>query len=73
MSEIPTEIWLYIASFIPNDEILEFTGVNIHFYNLALEIRYSTIRIESVNLYTEKLLHRLRCISIYFPVVYAHS
>ncbi|KAJ7928957.1 hypothetical protein B0H13DRAFT_2652864 [Mycena leptocephala] len=60
MSEIPTEIWLYIASFIPNDEILEFTGVNIHFYNLALEIRYSTIRIESVNLYTEKLLYRLR-------------
>ncbi|KAF7336687.1 hypothetical protein MVEN_02103700 [Mycena venus] len=60
--ELPSELWLYIASFIPNDEILEsgLIGVNIHFYNLALNLRYSTIRVETVNTTTERLLQRLR-------------
>ncbi|KAJ6494899.1 hypothetical protein C8R47DRAFT_1117742 [Mycena vitilis] len=60
MPEFPTEIWLYIASFIPDDEISQYMGVNIHFYNLAMEIQYSTIRVESVNKNTEKFLLRLR-------------
>ncbi|KAJ7475919.1 hypothetical protein FB451DRAFT_1463052 [Mycena latifolia] len=60
MPEVPPEIWLYISSYIPNDELLELIGVNIHFYNLALDIRYSTIRVETVTANTEKLLHRLR-------------
>ncbi|KAJ6531878.1 hypothetical protein B0H19DRAFT_1273061 [Mycena capillaripes] len=60
MPEVPAEIWLYIASLIPNDEIMQFMGVNIHFFNFALQTKYSTIRVESVNTNTEKLLHRLR-------------
>jgi len=61
-SDLPTEVLLYIASFIPNDEFLAsgLVGVNILFYNLALDIRYGTIRVETVNKTTEKLLHRLR-------------
>ncbi|KAJ7707625.1 hypothetical protein B0H17DRAFT_1033298 [Mycena rosella] len=60
MLEIPPEIWLYISSFIPNDELLSLAGVNIHFYNLALDRRYSTIRIEAMNATTDKLLRHLR-------------
>ncbi|KAJ7714966.1 hypothetical protein DFH07DRAFT_369130 [Mycena maculata] len=60
MPEVPTEIWLYISSFIPNDELVKLMGVNIHFYELALNIRYGTIRVETVNSSTEKLLRRLK-------------
>ncbi|KAJ6576574.1 hypothetical protein DFH09DRAFT_363785 [Mycena vulgaris] len=60
MPEVPPEIWLYISSFIDNDELVELMGVNIHFYNLALDIRYRTIRVETVSASTDKLLHRLR-------------
>ncbi|KAJ7274317.1 hypothetical protein B0H12DRAFT_1176056 [Mycena haematopus] len=60
--EIPTELWQYIASFIPRDELLRsrLIGVNIHFYNLVLDLRYSTILVETVNTTTERLVHRLR-------------
>jgi hypothetical protein len=60
MPEVPPEILLYISSFIPNDELVKLVGVNIHFYNLALDIRYRVIRVETVNATTDKLLHRLR-------------
>ncbi|KAJ7773385.1 hypothetical protein B0H16DRAFT_1409461 [Mycena metata] len=60
MPEVPTEILLHIASFIPKDELHNFIGVNLFFYNLALDSRYSTIRIESVDVQTHKLLQRLR-------------
>ncbi|KAJ7126908.1 hypothetical protein C8R44DRAFT_779865 [Mycena epipterygia] len=55
----PTELWLYISSFIPNDELSGLMGVNIHFYNLALDSRYREIRIETVNTNTDRLLARL--------------
>ncbi|KAJ7104068.1 hypothetical protein B0H15DRAFT_808311 [Mycena belliarum] len=60
MLDVPPEIWLYISSFISNDDLLELIGVNIQFYNLALDIRYRTIRIDTVNASTDKLLQRLR-------------
>lgn len=60
MPEIPAEMWLYIASFLPNNELLPLMGVNIYFYNHALQLRYGTIRVESVNAYTVRLLDRLR-------------
>ncbi|KAJ7170789.1 hypothetical protein C8R43DRAFT_981070 [Mycena crocata] len=60
MPEIPTEIWLYIASFIPNDDLPALMGVNILFYNLALDIRYRQVRIGTVSASTERLLHRLK-------------
>ncbi|KAJ6576571.1 hypothetical protein DFH09DRAFT_1311239 [Mycena vulgaris] len=60
MLEVPPKIWLYISSFIDNDELVELMGVNIHFYNLALDTRYRTIRVETVSASTDKLLHRLR-------------
>ncbi|KAK7033189.1 hypothetical protein R3P38DRAFT_3393117 [Favolaschia claudopus] len=60
MTELPAELYLYIASFIPDDELFKFVGVNLHFYNLVLNLRYNTIRIESVNATTQRLLQRLR-------------
>ncbi|KAF8206345.1 hypothetical protein K438DRAFT_1578002 [Mycena galopus ATCC 62051] len=62
MPEIPTELVLYIASFLSNDELLKLVGVNIHFYNLALDLRYSNLLVETLDDATEKLLRRLRCI-----------
>ncbi|KAJ7903443.1 hypothetical protein B0H14DRAFT_3851256 [Mycena olivaceomarginata] len=65
MPALPAELWLYIASFIPDDEILQsrLIGVNLVFYNLVLELRsqrYNTIRVETVNTTTEALLRQLR-------------
>ncbi|KAJ6513172.1 hypothetical protein C8R45DRAFT_962693 [Mycena sanguinolenta] len=60
MLEIPAELWQYIASFIPKDELLRsrLIGVNIHFYNLVLDLRYSTILVEDACV--DRFLHRLR-------------
>ncbi|KAJ7030427.1 hypothetical protein C8F04DRAFT_1113613 [Mycena alexandri] len=58
MPEVPTEILLHLHEFI---------GVNLYFYNLALDSRYNTICIESVDVHTDKLLQWLRD-----PVVASH-
>ncbi|KAJ7285070.1 hypothetical protein C8J57DRAFT_1290355 [Mycena rebaudengoi] len=59
MVDIPVDIWLYISTFLPDDEVLRLVGVNLHFYNLALDLRYGTVRIETVSASTAKLLLRL--------------
>ncbi|KAJ7647473.1 hypothetical protein FB45DRAFT_893548 [Roridomyces roridus] len=60
MSDVPPEIWLYIASFICDDDLKGLMGVNIHFYNLGMALRYGTIHIDTVNSRTDRLLRRLR-------------
>ncbi|KAJ7455376.1 hypothetical protein B0H11DRAFT_2067855 [Mycena galericulata] len=60
MPTLPPEIWLYIVTFIPDDELLGLVGVNIFFYERALNVRYGTIRVETVNSGMDKLLRRLR-------------
>lgn len=43
---IPVEIWLNIARFIPLDELLHLYSVNHVLFNIAMDARYRTINFE---------------------------
>ncbi|KAJ7227271.1 hypothetical protein GGX14DRAFT_629141 [Mycena pura] len=60
MPELPTELLLRISNFIPEDELPALIGVSLTFYNLVLDLRYSKIRLETVDARTERRLQRLR-------------
>ncbi|KAK0479997.1 hypothetical protein IW261DRAFT_104473 [Armillaria novae-zelandiae] len=60
MVELPPELWLYIAEFIPDHELENMLDVSRVFYELALNVRYNELIIEGVNSRTIALLKRLR-------------
>ncbi|KAK0469686.1 uncharacterized protein EV420DRAFT_57434 [Desarmillaria tabescens] len=60
MVELPAELWLYIAEFIPERQLRNLLDVNRVFYEIALNVRYTKIIIEGMNLSTVALLKRLR-------------
>ncbi|KAJ3983877.1 hypothetical protein F5890DRAFT_1554598 [Lentinula detonsa] len=59
MKELPLEIWLYIATFIPEATLRELLGVNLLFYNISLDMRYKSITLQRFSSRTMKLLKRL--------------
>ncbi|KAK0193862.1 hypothetical protein F5146DRAFT_406631 [Armillaria mellea] len=60
MVELPPELWLYIAEFIPDRELRNLLDVSRVFYEVALNVRYNQITIEGVDSRTSALLKRLR-------------
>ncbi len=60
MVELPPELWLYIAEFIPDRELRNLLDVSRVFYEVALNVRYNEITIEGVDPRTAALLKRLR-------------
>ncbi|CAK5268398.1 unnamed protein product [Mycena citricolor] len=58
MPELPSEVILHILSFIPVPELIP--GVNFQFYNYYLDARYGSIRIESIDHRTFRLIERLK-------------
>ncbi|KAJ3841996.1 hypothetical protein F5878DRAFT_722539 [Lentinula raphanica] len=59
MKELPSEIWLHIASFIPDATLKRLTGVNLLFYNISMDLRYKSIVLQRLDSRTMMLLKRL--------------
>lgn len=69
MDNIPPEIWLHVAKFIPKEDLRDLLGVNSIFFNIAMDIRYREIVITTINMHDImefESLKRLRCVSLYF-------
>jgi hypothetical protein len=41
--DLPFDVWLYIASFIPTEELQTLYGVNRIFFNIAMDINYNKV------------------------------
>ncbi|KAG7451220.1 uncharacterized protein BT62DRAFT_1000467 [Guyanagaster necrorhizus] len=49
MVELPPELWLYLAEFIPDSELRNLLDVSRIFYEIALNVRYKEIAIEGID------------------------
>ena len=68
MDNIPPEIWLHVAKFIPKEDLRDLLGVNGIFFNIAMDVRYretviSTITMQDIMKFRLETLKRLRCVS----------
>ena len=70
MANIPPEIWLHVAKFIPKEDLRDLLGVNSIFFNIAMDIRYREIVISTITMHDimkiETLIKRLRCVYFVF-------
>ncbi|KAG6836053.1 hypothetical protein H0H93_011911, partial [Arthromyces matolae] len=64
MSYLPTDIWLYISTFIPEKDIRNLYSLNSFFLNLALDERYHEISFLQVHSKTIMLLEHIRDMNI---------
>lgn len=63
MANIPPEIWFHIAKFIPNESLPHLLAVNSTFFDIAIDIRYREIVIDTRAIdESMKRLKRSRCI-----------
>jgi hypothetical protein len=59
IDDIPADIWLHVAQFIPDDTLRSMLGVNSLFFDLAMDVRYREISLKSLNSEAVKTLGRL--------------
>jgi F-box-like len=59
-SDLPTELWLYILSYLPSSSFMKLMGVNRTFFNLALDAKYDEVRLVSSDLRTLHVFEQLR-------------
>jgi hypothetical protein len=57
--ELPTEIWLYISKFIPDDTLRQMLEVNRVFYSLSMDIRYREVELKKADPASDRMLARL--------------
>lgn len=70
MADIPPEIWLHVAKFIPKEDLRDLLGVNSILFNIAMDIRYreiviSTITMHDIMKFELETVKQLRCVSLY--------
>ena len=70
MDNIPPEIWLHVAKFVPKEDLYDLLGVNTIFFNIAMDIRYreiviSTTTMQDIIKIELETLKRLRCVYLY--------
>jgi hypothetical protein len=56
---LPLDVWLYIIRFIPDATLRGMLAVNVFFYNISMDMKYKTIKLQKFNEKTMKLLSRL--------------
>jgi hypothetical protein len=56
MKDIPHDIWVNIAQYIPLDQLINMYGVNGSFFDIAMEARYAVV---SFDRYHRRRLERL--------------
>jgi len=57
--DIPADIWLHVAKFIPDDILQNMLGVNRLFLDLAMDVRYREVSLKSICPATMRALARL--------------
>lgn len=56
---IPTDVWLHVAKFIPDDTLQNMLGVNCLFFDLAMDVRYKEVSMKSICPTTMRTIARL--------------
>ncbi|ESK94660.1 hypothetical protein Moror_14296 [Moniliophthora roreri MCA 2997] len=59
MVVLPVELWLHIVDFLSPEALKELLGVNSFFYNIAMNLRYKRVELQTLNTKTSKYLTRL--------------
>ncbi|KAH6904874.1 hypothetical protein BKA70DRAFT_1294039 [Coprinopsis sp. MPI-PUGE-AT-0042] len=59
-SDLPTELWLLILSYLPSSTFLKLIGVNRTFFELALNYKYEEVRFLSNDAQTLHIFKQLR-------------
>ncbi|KAG7089518.1 hypothetical protein E1B28_011194 [Marasmius oreades] len=59
MIYLPVELWLQIVGFIPPTDLLKLHSVNSFFFNIAMDVRYRRVDLQTLNHSTAKYLSRL--------------
>jgi hypothetical protein len=59
---IPDDVWTQIARYIPLDHLKSLLTINRPFFNSAMNARYHTVELFSLDLNTFKLLMRLQSV-----------
>lgn len=60
MVDIPPEIWYRIARFVPEEELCHLLGANTVFFDLAMNLRWKEVSIQTRNtLEAMRILNRL--------------
>jgi F-box domain len=59
-SDLPTELWLHILSYLPSSSFMKLMGVNRTFFNLALDSKYDEVRLVSSDSRTLHVFEQLR-------------
>jgi len=57
--DLPVDVWLHIASFIPIEQLRTMYGVDRTFFNLAMDIRYKEVDLHRNR--NEKVILRTLC------------
>ncbi|KAG6865971.1 hypothetical protein C0991_009973 [Blastosporella zonata] len=60
MLQLPVEIWLHIAKFLPDDTLRGLLVINGLFFDLAMDIRYREVELYDVTPNALKILSQLR-------------
>ncbi|KAK7062656.1 hypothetical protein VNI00_000144 [Paramarasmius palmivorus] len=58
--DLPYEVWLCVAEFIPEEELNRLRSVSRHFYNIALQIKYRKVELVEYSKSTKGLLKDLK-------------
>jgi len=57
--DVPPEIWLHIARFIPDKCLRDMLAVNRVFFHLAMDVRYKDILIKTLDHDALRTVYRL--------------
>jgi hypothetical protein len=57
--DLPPDIWVRVAEYLPSKQLPGMISVNRTFYNLVLDTRYRTVELATINPPALRLLKRL--------------
>jgi hypothetical protein len=60
MQDLPLEIWFLITELFSDEDLYHFIGVNRFFFNLGMDRKYCTFRLEGPNAIVFKQLDHIR-------------
>ncbi|KAF8896440.1 hypothetical protein BD779DRAFT_1433936 [Infundibulicybe gibba] len=58
-TEIPTDVWLYITTFIPDAQLRNMFAVNSIFFHTAMDLRYGKVKVRDWTPKTQEIVARL--------------
>lgn len=62
MPNIPHDVWLYIAQFIPDSSLRDMFSVNRSLFDIAMNLRYGEVKFTKFGEELMFVLARLKCV-----------